>query len=84
MLIIASIACAPFLPSEWLPRLPGLSLDWFGVMLSFAIPMAAILLFYEIGRVISSTLARRRMAKASDQEFLERLSRHSRRDHTQR
>jgi len=79
-LIVVSIAFALLFPKEWMPRLPGMSRDPFNI-LWFSIPMAAILLAYEIGRAISTSIDRRRMAKASDQEFLQRFSRPSRQDH---
>jgi hypothetical protein len=79
-LIVFSVLLSIFLPREWMPRIRGVGRGP-ELLLLFAIPMAALLLAYEITRAISSSLACRRMAKARDQEFLKRFSRPSRQDH---
>jgi len=79
-LIVLAVLLSMFLPREWMPRIRKVG-SGPELLLMFAIPMAALLLAYEIGRAISSSLARRRMAKAHDQEILKRFSRPSRQDH---
>jgi len=73
-LIVLSTALSIFLPREWMPRVPGFSRDPSN-LLFFAIPMAALLLAYEITRAISISLTKRREAQARDAEFLRRFTR---------
>lgn len=75
-LIVLSIALFFLLPREWIPHLPDVPRDR-AIFLLLAVPMAALLLAYEIARSASGSLARRRNAKARDAEFLRRFTRAS-------
>ena len=72
-LIFLSVALSFFLPREWMPRIRGVGKGP-ELLLLFAIPMAALMLAYEILRAVSISLAKRREAKARNAEFLRRFT----------
>ncbi len=78
-LIVLSVLLSLFVPRQWIPHIDGISSGPEALLL-FAIPMAALLLAYEITRAISTSLTKRKDAKARDAEFLRRFTRSSRSD----